>query len=155
MDAGLFDQVYEISRSLSGGLSGRLRGKAHRYGVKVWLDADVAPRVHFEAQVMRRSNVDGGEGVALEVGLHAELKSEADNEAVLRLLKENEPAWRGLLGAEATLGTFYGADKWRRLSDAWFDFSLEDSEIAMEIASRLVDYVEALEPILTLHDLTR
>jgi len=49
--------------------------------------------------------------------------------------------------------TFYGADKWRRLSDAWFEFSLEDSEIAMEIASRLVDYLETLEPILAGHDL--
>ena len=41
---------------------------------------------------------------------------------------------------------FFDADQWRRISDVWFDPDLEAADTPFEIASRLVDYIDALTP---------
>ena len=41
---------------------------------------------------------------------------------------------------------FFGAENWRRVSEAWVEEDLDDPDLAFEIASRLVDYVSAIEP---------
>ena len=38
------------------------------------------------------------------------------------------------------------AEHWRRISEVWPDPDLSEPGLAFEIASRLVDYVTALEP---------
>lgn len=148
MEPDLFDHAFEIARSMSGDLGERLRSKAHRSGVKVWFDTDESPRVHFEAQVVARRHVDGGDGFVIEIGLHSELKVESANEDELRRWLDAESAWRPLLGDEAVAGPFLGAPRWRRVSDVWFDVDEDDEELAIEIGSRLADYVEAFEPLL-------
>ena len=37
--------------------------------------------------------------------------------------------------------------EWRRISEVWPPPDPEDPEAAMEVAGRLADYVDALEPI--------
>ncbi len=38
------------------------------------------------------------------------------------------------------------ADHWRRISETWPDPDLDDPELGTELAMRLLDYIEALEP---------
>ena len=55
--------------------------------------------------------------------------------------------WRKDLGQEAEAGIFLGrADHWRRISETWPDPNLDDPELGTEMAMRLLDYIEALEP---------
>ena len=87
--------------------------------------------------------------LALEVGFHCEHPKEPDNEAVLTRLAANERRWRRDVGKEAEVGTFLGrAEHWRRISEVWPDPDLSEPGLAFEIASRLVDYMTALEPLL-------
>jgi hypothetical protein len=144
----VFDEVSDILHSLVPPELGELHARAQRYGIKVWFESEKAPREHYEAQVMNRKNVDGRNGVALEVGFHAEHTKPADNEAVLARLTGKEKAWRKVLGPDASAGEFYGTDRWRRLSEAWFEFDLGDPELPMEIAERLTDYIVAVEGVL-------
>ncbi len=147
MDLPLFDQVEDLVRALTPDELGEPRTRAHRRGVKVWFGADGAPRVHYEAQVLSRRHVDGGEGVALEIGFHSEHPDPARNDAELAALVEHERSWRRALGAAAEAGEFFGASNWRRLSEAWIEPDLDEPELAFEVASRLVDYLAAIQPI--------
>ena len=49
-------------------------------------------------------------------------------------------------------GPFFGAEHWRRISDVWIDPDLGGDDAAFEVAGRLVDYVEALGPLLAQDD---
>jgi hypothetical protein len=142
----LFDQVADVVRSLTPEELGDLRIHAHRRGVKAWFNTDKAPREHYEAQLLARRHVDGSDGVALEIGFHAENRDTESNQAAVDAISATEKTWRKILGDTAEVGTFYGAENWRRVSEAWFEPDLEDPELAMEVASRLVDYLEAIEP---------
>ena len=84
--------------------------------------------------------------MALEIGWHAEYRDPAENEAALDALLGKEKQWRKRLGAEAEAAPFYGADEWRRVSEAWIEPDLDDEELAFEIAGRLTDYMTSLEP---------
>ena len=95
---------------------------------------------------MARRHVDGRDGLALEVGFHAENRDEVENQQAIDTLLASEKKWRKELGAEAEVALFYGADQWRRISEAWIEPDLEDPELAFELASRMVDYLMALEP---------
>lgn len=148
MDDDLFAQVDDVVRSLRGGDGDALRSRVRRYGIKLWSGPVTPTRTHFEAQVLGRHLVDGVTGVALEVGLHAEERDEAANEAVLARLIAAEPGWRPRLGDEAVAGAFFGPEHWRRLSDVWIDPDLGAADVAFEIGGRLADYVEALTPVL-------
>ena len=74
MQLSLFDQVDDLLHALVPDELGRLESRTHRRGVKVWFDSDDAPREHYEAQLLARRHVDGTEGMALEIGWHAEYK---------------------------------------------------------------------------------
>lgn len=168
MELPLFEQVAELIRALipedprTGGSGSRgrsskdqpesereLRVRAHRRGVKVWFSTAKPPKEHYEAQLMSRPDVDGRQGMALEIGFHLENRDAADNEQALALLVGSEKSWRKILGSEAQAGEFFGGGNWRRISEAWIEPDLEDPELSFEIASRLVDYLVALEPVRT------
>lgn len=128
---------------------GAVRVRAHRRGVKVWFDTDAATKEHYEAQLLSRKYVDGRNGMAVEIGFHSEHKEQAKNIEVIERVMTTEKKWRRELGKEPEVDVFYGADNWRRISEAWIEPDLDDPEITFEIASRLVDYVSAIEPART------
>ena len=143
----MFDEVGEAVRGLVPAKLGTVRYRAHRYGVKLWFDADAAPREHYEAQVVGAKHVPEATVLALEIGFHAEHPKVEDNDAALERAATGERAWRKVLGADAVAGAFLGrADRWRRLSETWPDPDLDDDDLIMEIALRLTDYMTTLEP---------
>ena len=99
-----------------------------------------AAREHYEAQLIR---VDGD--AALEIGYHAEYSKEPDNQAALDRLPAK--TWRRALGKEAEAGEFIGMGGWRRISEVWDPPDPDDPEAPIEIAARLADYVDAIEPL--------
>ena len=144
----LFDEVCEALRGLVPAELGTFRHKTHRYGTKIWFGPAPPPKEHYEAQVVGARDVPGAEVLAVEIGFHSEYPKAADNEAVLAGLLALEGEWRPELGDEAEAGGFLGrADHWRRISETWPDPDLDDPELGTEMAMRLLDYVEALEPI--------
>jgi hypothetical protein len=144
----LFDEVADAVTSLVPADLGELRCRAHRYGIKVWFGAATPSKEHYEAQVMGASAMDEARVLALEIGFHAEHPDEARNQALLDQLLRGERRWRSQLGDEAEAGSFLGRrDEWRRLSELWADPDLSDPVIGIEIATRLTDYVVALEPL--------
>jgi len=154
LDSHLFEQVAEATRSLGTELES-LQLRYHRRGVKAWFGgADRPTREHFEAQMLARRHVDGTDGVAVEIGFHAEHKDLGANEAIIARLLGSEKTWRRTLGSEAQVGEFYGASNWRRISEVWLEPDLDDPEFAFEVAARLVDYLHALEPVLSEHGST-
>ena len=71
------------------------------------------------------------------------------NDAAIATLAAAEASWRPELGDEAVAGPFLGRpEDWRRCSEVWIEPDLDDDEAAFEIASRLADYVNALQPLL-------
>ena len=148
MELPLFEQVNDLVLALTPDGLGEVRSRAHRRGLKVWFDRERAPREHYEAQLLPRRHVDGVDGTALEIGFHAEHGDVADNNAPLDLLTADEKKWRKDLGDAAEMGVFFGADSWRRVSEAWIEPDTEAESFAFEIASRLVDYITALQPLL-------
>jgi hypothetical protein len=117
------------------------------YGLKVWFDLEAPPREHYEAQVIGAKHVPGAKVLAIEVGFHAEHSKPADNAAALGVLVAAERKWRRSLGQEAVAGPFLGRDSWARISETWIDPDLGDPELGLDIGTRLVDYVLALEPL--------
>jgi hypothetical protein len=142
----LFEQVADLVWAMVPEELGTLRRRTHRRGIKVWFDLAKPPRQHYEAQLLARRHVDGREGSALEIGFHAEEREADLNAAALKQILRSETAWRTILGPTAEAGEFYDAPNWRRVSEAWLEPDLEDPELPFEIASRLVDYIEAIEP---------
>lgn len=145
MELPLFEQVADAVRSMTPDELGELRWRAHRRGIKVWFDAEQSPREHYEAQVVARRHVDGKDGMAIEIGFHAEHQDAGRNVEAVAAIEAKEGQWRKILGAEAEVGPFFGAENWRRVSEAWLEPDLEDPELPVEVASRLVDYLEAIE----------
>ena len=143
----LFDEVAELIHTMSPEGLGEIHMRSHRRGVKVWFGPKTPIKEHYEAQFMPRRHVDGADGLALEIGFHAEHKDEASNDAVLAVLDAAKTSWRRELGRETESGAFLGNDTWRRISDVWLEPDVDDPELGFEIASRLVDYLTVLEPI--------
>lgn len=146
VDIPLFEQIADVVRALTPDELGELRVRAHRRGVKVWFDSAKPTAEHYEAQQLPRRYVDGKNGMAIEIGFHAENADVSVNEAVVDHVLTSEKKWRKGLGAEAEVGEFFGAENWRRISEAWIEPDLDDPELAFEVASRLVDYLTAIEP---------
>lgn len=145
----LFEQVGELTRTLVADEVGVVHFRSHRRGVKVWLDTDAPPRLHYEAQLVPRRFIDGRDGAVLEVGFHAEDGDMAVNDAAIATIVTAEQRWRPDLGDEAVAGPFLGRpEDWRRCSEVWIEPDLDDEEVAFEVASRLADYVNALQPLL-------
>ena len=147
MEPELFTEVGDAVRSLLSPDLVDCRIQDRRWSVKVWFGPVEPTRDHYECQVMGRRHIDGGEGIAVETGFHAEHRSEAENEATMAPLVAAEKRWREALGPTAELGPFLGADHWRRLSEVWIDPDLSDPEVGFELASRLTDYIETIEAI--------
>ena len=151
-DGSVFEEVAVMLPSLVPLELGPVRQQARRWGIKVWFGvtpADKPDRVHYEAQVIGARDAPGARTLAIEVGWHAELTKEADNDALLAKVMAKEKAWRKVVGQEPVCGDFLGgAVRWRRVSETWNDPSLEDPELAFELAARLTDYVTGLEPVL-------
>lgn len=147
VDRHLFDEVGDVVNGLAPTGLGELRTRAHRRGIKVWFGPSKPPKVHYEAQLIPRRFVDDLDGVALEVGFHAELPDEAANQSALDTLLGARKIWQADIGRQAEAGAFLGRESWRRLSEVWLEFDLDDPETPFEIGSRLVDYLELLEPI--------
>ncbi len=143
MERGFFEHVLDAFDGFAGDDHGPVHAAAHRRGLKVWFGASdgSAAREHYEAQLIR---VDGE--AALEIGFHAENRDPAANEATLDRLLTVEAEWRDLLGEDAVAGPFLGMDRWRRISEVWPPPDPDDPEAAMEVAGRLADYVDAIEP---------
>ena len=140
MQRHLFEQVLDAVEGLVADEHGSIHGTAHRRGVKIWFDE--ATREHYEAQLIRQ----GGEP-ALEIGFHSEHPKAEDNDAVLKRLVTKQTAWRKELGETAQAGVFLGADHWRRLSEVWEPPDPDDPEAPVEIAARLADYIDTIEPL--------
>ncbi len=145
MELHLFDEVTDVIRAFAGGQYQPLQIRTHRRGVKVWVGSAKPPREHYEAQLLARRHVDGVDGLALEIGFHAEHREESDNERAIESIARS--AWKRTLGGEAKCAPFFDAPKWRRVSEAWIEPDLEDPELALAIGSRLVDFLDVLEPI--------
>lgn len=148
MDLQLFDEVGEVLRGLLPADLGELRTKHHRYGIKVWFGPAKPTREHYEAQVIGAQHVVDATVLAIEVGYHAEHRDPADNERAIARLRAGEERWRKVLGTEAVAGEFiddrYG---WQRVSETWPDPDLGDPDLPFELATRLTDYITALEPL--------
>lgn len=128
--------------------------RSHRRGVKVWFNQEKPTRFHYEAQLIppRLAGEMADGEFAIEIGFHAEHGDEQRNRTVLDRLGAKESTWRKPLGPEAELGAFLGNDRWGRLSEVWIESDLSDPELAFELASRLVDYIDVIEPLLGEHD---
>jgi hypothetical protein len=148
VEDALFDDVADVMRGMTPAELGDLHCRAHRYGIKVWFGPEKPTREHYEAQIIGAKEVKQAKVLALEVGFHSEYAKPAENDAVINHLLASEKKWRRTLGKVAEVGPFLGrADNWRRVSETWADPDVSDEEMAMEIATRLVDYVSAIEPV--------
>jgi len=148
MELQLFDEVSEVLRGLLAPELGELRTKHHRYGIKVWFGPAKPTREHYEAQVIGAKHVPEANVLALEVGFHAENRDPADNERALAGLVAQDKRWRKVLGPDAVAGEFIDdRNGWQRLSETWADPDLADPDLPLELATRLTDYITALEPL--------
>jgi hypothetical protein len=144
----LFNEASDVLRSLlPQGLDGA-RMRARRYGVKVWYGSADPAKQHYEAQVIGARYVPHATVLAVEIGFHSEHANSADNERTLDVLLRNEGRWRKSLGADPVGGPFLGRDSWRRLSETWVDPDLSDPDLAVEVGTRLYEYIAAFEPLL-------
>ena len=149
MEPSLFDDVGDAVRGLLAPDLGEPHLRAHRYGIKVWFRTVKPTREHYEAQVVGARDWPDARVLALEVGFHCEHPKEPDNDAVIARLRASERTWRRDIGKEAEIAPFLRrAEHWRRISEVWPDSDLSEPGLAFEIASRLVDYITALEPLL-------
>lgn len=148
----LFEQIGELVRAMAPDDGGEPKYRAHRRGVKVWFGTEKPTRFHYEAQLLPSrlapSAGAGPDDLTLEVGFHAEHGDERRNAQVLDRLRDHERTWRKPLGSRAELGPFLGNPSWGRLSEIWVEKDLGDPDLPFELASRLVDYIDAVEAIL-------
>lgn len=139
VDLGFFETVRDAFEGFVADVPGQRNTYVHSRGLKAWFDDET--REHYEAQLIR---VDGG--VQLEVGFHAEHPKAHLNDAVLQRLMAAEATWRKVLGDEAVAGDFIGRAGWRRISELWPAPETPDIDEAIEVAARLADYVNAIQP---------
>jgi len=146
VDEMLFGQVAGVTRTMVPDDLGVLHLRARRWALKVWFGPAEPVKEHYEAQLLGRQHVPGATALGLEIGIHAEHRDPADNDACLTRI-QRAADWRAELGPEAEVGGFIGRpDQWRRVSEIWVDPDLSDDGIAWEIAARLTDYIVAIEP---------
>jgi hypothetical protein len=148
MEDGPFNEAGDVLRSLLPHGLDDARIRARRYGIKVWFGTSDPAKEHYEAQVIGARHVPDATVLALEVGFHSEHPKAEDNERTLAALLETEGRWRKALGPDAVGGPFLGRDSWRRLSETWLDPDLSDPDLAVEVGTRLYEYIAALEPLL-------
>ncbi|MDH3753483.1 MAG: hypothetical protein OEU32_06375 [Acidimicrobiia bacterium] len=139
----LFDEVRDALEGFVDPALGELHTRTHRGGIKVWFDDSV--REHYEAQWIRGHHLGRPKNLwFLEIGFHAEHSKPAENDALLEHIGDR---FRADLGDEPESGEFLGAQNWRRISEIWDTADSEDPDTAMDIAGRLADYIEVIEPL--------
>jgi hypothetical protein len=147
VEPSIFEDVADVLRGTVPRGLGELHCQPRRWGLKAWFDSVEPPREHYEAQVIGARYCPAATTLALEIGFHAEHKEAAANQAVLDRLLDRQAKWRKALGPEAEAGAFLGrAERWRRVSETWPDPDLRGTDMVIEIAVRLADYITALEP---------
>lgn len=140
-----FEQVRDALLTVVAPEHAQFGGYAHATGVKVTYGAGEGAKEHYEVQLI----VGRSKGsVELEIGFHAEHSKPERNEAVLTRLATQEKRWRKSLGKEPVAGAFLGNDRWRRVSETWDRFDFRDPECAFDVAARLAEYIETIEPLL-------
>ena len=150
VDRSLFDDVAHALRGILPTGDEQVHMTHHRYGIKVWVGSSQPGREHYEGQVIGRQHCPGARVLAIEVGFHSEHPKEEDNDLVIARLARGEKKWRRRLGDEVVMGPFLGrAEHWRRISETWADPDLGDPELVFQLAGRLTEYVQALEPYRT------
>jgi hypothetical protein len=145
----LFDLVRDGLVALLPSELGEWHARSHRYGIKVWFGTASKPaREHYEAQVIGARDVPDAQVLALEIGFHAEHPDPAENQRAIAILTRAKKRWTRVIGSEAVAGAFIGRrDDWQRLSETWADPDLSDPDLPMDVATRLADYITALEPV--------
>jgi hypothetical protein len=109
--SSLFEDAAAVLPSMIPESLGRLLVEPRRWGLKAWFGAaGRAPKLHYEAQLVGARDVPGRDvqKLAMEVGWHAELSKEDENEAALSVLVAGERSWRKVIGSEAECGVFFG-----------------------------------------------
>jgi hypothetical protein len=148
VELGFFDEVAEAVRGLAAGDRDDMHRQARRWGLKAWFGGGRPTREHYEAQLIAPDGVDGAIVSALEIGFHAEHPDAEDNDAAIARLMAGQDRWREALGEAAVVGPFLGRfPDWRRVSEAWPDPNLDDPDLPVQVALRLTDYIDALEPL--------
>jgi hypothetical protein len=148
VELGFFDEVAEAVRGLVAGGRDDMHRQARRWGLKAWFGGERPTREHYEAQLIAPDGVDGAIDSALEIGFHAEHPDAEDNDAAIARLMAGQDRWRAALGEAAVAGPFLGRfPEWRRVSEAWPDPDLHDPDLPVQVALRLTDYIDALEPL--------
>jgi hypothetical protein len=143
VERSFFEHVLDAFEGFVDDGLGEPQSSWHRRGLKIWFGPSDgrSAREHYEAQLIRFEGQ-----AALEIGYHAEYRSAAENQAALDRLA-GRPSWRTALGKEAEAGPFLGMDEWRRISEVWEPPDPDDPDAPIEIAARLADYVDAIEPL--------
>ena len=141
----LFDEVRDALEGFVDPDLGELHTKVHRGGIKVWFDG--ALKEHYEAQWIRGHHLSRSrEDWYIEIGFHSEYPKVAANDEVLTRIGSEALT---TIGGEVETGEFLGASNWRRISEVWDPPEPDDPDIAIEIAARLADYIDAIEPVRT------
>jgi len=159
MELGFFERVGEVARQGAPDNFGQLNHRAHRGGVKVWYGAEKSAREHYEAQLVSRHHLDGTDGTVLEIGFHAEHRDADANQSTIDVLVEAADSWTETLGPVlnspdtvshdvVVADRFLGNNTWRRLSETWEDFDVDDAELSFEAGARLAEYIVAIQPVL-------
>ncbi len=143
-----FEQVRDALRSAIAPEYVEFGGYAHGAGLKVTIGTGERTKEHYEAQIIHG---EWSGSIELEIGFHSEHAKAERNDAVLARLTDVESRWRKDLGRDPVAGAFIGNDRWRRVSETWEKFDFRDPSLPFEVADRLAQYVEAIEPILDLH----
>lgn len=146
MERSFFETVLDALEGFVSPDHGELHARTHRRGIKVWFGDAI--REHYEAQLIPGTLLDRDrDDVGFEIGVHLEHPKVQQNEERLAKLVEAEARWRPELGDEATAGLFLGGGSWRRISEVWEPPDPEDPEATIEVAARMADYIDAIEPI--------
>jgi hypothetical protein len=148
MEDALFNEAADVLRSLLPGELDGARMRARRYGIKVWFGSGDPAKEHYEAQVIGARYVPEATVLALEIGFHSEHANTAENKQTLESLLREERRWRKTLGADPVGGPFLGRESWCRLSETWVDPDLSNPDLAVEVGTRLYEYIAAFEPLL-------
>jgi hypothetical protein len=147
MEVELFNDAADVLRSLLAPPLDAALIRPRRWGMKVWFGTADPGKEHYEAQIVGARHVPEANHLALEIGFHSEHPKVAQNQQALDALVAAERRWRRALGQEPCAGPFLGRDSWRRLSETWVDPDLSDPDLAVEVGSRLFEFISALEPL--------
>ena len=150
MELGTFDVVGEAVRALVPAELGPVHQRSHRYGIKVWFGADKPPRAALRGAGGGREARCGGQGAGHRGRVPRGAPAPRGQRRGRRACCSG--ARRRGARCSATMSRPVRSSGDRRTGGACRRRGpipdLGDPELAMEVATRLVDYVVAFEPLL-------